>query len=290
MEIMDPKRKQEGLTMQADYHVHCEFSDDSVYPMEDVVTDAIGLGLEELCFTDHVDYGIKVDWDSGQEIVWRNGEPMANVDYPRYFAKIADMQEKYGDRIRIRRGLELGVQSHTIPQFEALTKKYPLDFAILSIHQVGDEEFWNGEFLQGRTRREFNEAYYRKMLRVVQSFKNYSVLGHMDLIARYAPEGGDPFDEVKDLIEEILKVVIADGKGIEVNTSSVRYGLSDWQPSTKILELYRDLGGRIITIGSDSHKPAHLAAHISAAKEMLKGLGFQEFCMFDKGDPVFHPL
>ena len=87
-----------------------------------------------------------------------------------------------------------------------------------------------------------------------------------------------------------MKVVIADGKGIEVNTSSVRYGLSDWQPSTKILELYRDLGGRIITIGSDSHKPAHLAAHISAAKEMLKGLGFQEFCMFDKGDPVFHPL
>ncbi len=95
--------------MLTDYHVHCEFSDDSVYPMEDVVRDAIGLGLEEICFTDHVDYGIKVDWDSGEEIRWRNGEPFANVDYPRYFAKIADLQEKYGDRIRIRRGLELGV-------------------------------------------------------------------------------------------------------------------------------------------------------------------------------------
>lgn len=94
--------------MLTDYHVHCEFSDDSVYPMEDVVRDAIGLGLEEICFTDHVDYGIKVDWDSGEEIRWRNGEPFANVDYPRYFAKIADLQEKYGDRIRIHRGLELG--------------------------------------------------------------------------------------------------------------------------------------------------------------------------------------
>lgn len=52
--------------MLTDYHVHCEFSDDSVYPMEDVVRDAIGLGLEEICFTDHVDYGIKVDWDSGE--------------------------------------------------------------------------------------------------------------------------------------------------------------------------------------------------------------------------------
>lgn len=139
--------------MLTDYHVHCEFSDDSVYPMEDVVRDAIGLGLEEICFTDHVDYGIKVDWDSGEEIRWRNGEPFANVDYPRYFAKIADLQEKYGDRIGIRRGLELGVQSHTIDAYNRLTEKYPLDFAILSIHQVHDQEFWNGEFQEGARRR-----------------------------------------------------------------------------------------------------------------------------------------
>lgn len=212
------------------------------------------------------------------------------MDYPRYFARIGELQKKYGDRIQIRKGLELGVQSHTIPEFEALTKKYQLDFAILSIHQVGNEEFWNGEFLQGRTRKEFNEAYYREMLAVVQAFKDYSVLGHMDLIARYDPEGAYPFEEVKDIIAEILKTVIADGRGIEVNTSSVRYGLSDWQPSTRILELYRDLGGRIVTIGSDSHKPAHLGAHISAAREMLKGLGFREFCTFEEGRPVFHPL
>ena len=70
--------------MFADYHVHTEFSDDSVYPMEDVVRDAIDMGMEEICFTDHVDYGIKVDWDCGEEIVYRCGEPMANVDYPRY--------------------------------------------------------------------------------------------------------------------------------------------------------------------------------------------------------------
>ncbi len=48
--------------MRADYHVHTAFSDDSDYPMEQVVRDAIALGLEELCFTDHVDYGIKTDW------------------------------------------------------------------------------------------------------------------------------------------------------------------------------------------------------------------------------------
>lgn len=276
--------------MLTDYHVHCEFSDDSVYPMEDVVRDAIGLGLEEICFTDHVDYGIKVDWDSGEEIQWRNGEPFANVDYPRYFAGIAALQEKYGDRIRIRRGLELGVQSHTIDAYNRLTAKYPLDFAILSIHQVYDQEFWNGEFQEGRTQREYNEEYYREMLRVVQSFKHYSVLRHMDLIVRYDKAGVYPFEKVKDLITEILKVVIADGKGIELNTSSVRYGLSDTQPSRDILRLYRELGGRIITLGSDSHRPDHLGAHIASSMELLKELGYEAFCTFENGRPVFHPL
>ncbi|MBQ1911691.1 MAG: PHP domain-containing protein, partial [Erysipelotrichaceae bacterium] len=49
--------------MLADYHVHTHFSDDSVYPMEEVVKDAIAMGLDEICFTDHVDYGVKLDVD-----------------------------------------------------------------------------------------------------------------------------------------------------------------------------------------------------------------------------------
>ena len=111
--------------MLTDYHVHTQYSDDSVYPMEDVVRDAIPLGLDEICFTDHVDYGIKVDWDSGQEIRYRNGEPFANVDYPRYVAQIAELQAKYKDAITIKLGLEFGVQTHTIPQFDALFRRYP---------------------------------------------------------------------------------------------------------------------------------------------------------------------
>lgn len=276
--------------MLADYHVHCEFSDNSVYPMEDVVRDAIDLGLEEICFTDHVDYGIKVDWDSGEEIRWRNGEPFANVDYPRYFAKIEELQSKYEGQIRIRKGLELGVQTHTIPEYNRLTEKNPLDFAILSIHQVHDKEFWNGEFQQGKTQQEYNDEYYQELLQVVKNFKNYSVLGHMDLIVRYDKAGVYPFEKEKDTIAEILKTVIADGKGIEVNTSSVRYGLKDSQPGRKILKLYRELGGRIITIGSDSHRKDHLGAYIQPARDMLRELGYTEFCTFENGKPVFHPL
>ena len=82
----------------------------------------------------------------------------------------------------------------------------------------------------------------------------------------------------------------ADGKGIELNTSSFRYGLDDLQPSTDVLCLYHDLGGRILTIGSDSHKPEHLGAHIAECRDRLRTIGFTEFCTFKKMEPTFLTL
>ena len=84
--------------------------------------------------------------------------------------------------------------------------------------------------------------------------------------------------------------MIADEKGIEVNTSSHRYGLKDLTPSRDILKLYKELGGKIITIGSDSHKPGHLGAFVDETKEELKALGFEQICTFDKMKPVYHNL
>ncbi|MBD5449802.1 MAG: histidinol-phosphatase HisJ family protein [Lachnospiraceae bacterium] len=291
--------------MFADYHVHTEFSDDSVYPMEQVIRDAIAMGMDEICFTDHVDYGIKEDWDCGHNafsgsgsesckrtcsISYRGDIPLANVDYPVYAAKIKEFQQTYGAQIAIKFGLEFGVQMHTIPQYEALFRRYPFDFIILSIHQVEDLEFWTQDFQHGKSQQEYNERYYEEMLNVVKAYHDYSVLGHMDLITRYDENGVYPFEKVEPVISEILKTVIADGKGIEFNTSYHRYGLKDTTPSVDILKLYRRLGGEIITIGSDSHEPEHLGAYVGEAKRLLHSLGFRFICTFDRMEPVFHRL
>lgn len=283
--------------MLADYHVHTEFSNDSVYPMEKVIEDAITLGIKDICFTDHVDYGPYRDWDDPRGIKYRSGdegEPeqvaLTNVDYGKYFLTIEKLREKYKDKIAVKTGLEFGVQTHTIPQYEKLFNSYPFDFIILSIHQVGDQEFWTNEYQSGRTQKEYNEGYYKELLSVVQNYHNYSVLGHMDLIVRYDSYGVYPFEKLKPLLTEILKTVIADGKGIEVNTSNHRYGLSDMTPSRDILKLYKELGGTIITIGSDSHKKEHLGAYIDWAKEELRKLGYTQFCTFEKMEPIFHEL
>lgn len=284
-------------TMKADYHVHTEFSDDSEYQMEQVVRDSIAMRLDEICFTDHVDYGVKNDWDDGEKIRYREGipdepenMPILNVNYPLYYKTYQKMKTQYGDKITLRLGMEFGMQAHTIEKYEKLFARYPFDFIILSVHEVEDKEFWTQEFQRGRTQKEYNERYYEEILYLVQNYHNYSVLGHMDLIIRYDKSGTYPFEKLKPILTEILKTVIAEGKGIEVNTSSHRYGLSDLTPSRDILKLYRELGGTIITIGSDSHKPEHLGTFIDETKQELKTLGFKEFCTFDKMKPIYHQL
>lgn len=278
--------------MLADFHVHSEFSDDSTYPVIDVCRDAIKRNLEEICFTDHVDYGVKPDSDHPELAHLIDGIPSINVDYDRYFPTVEAARERFADDLTVRCGLELGVQMHTIDRYERLLDRWGnhLDFAILSIHQVGDKEFWDGSFQQGRTQDEYNEAYYQELLAVVERFHGYSILGHLDLIKRYDPAGIYPFEKTRDITAAILERIIADGKGIEVNTSSFRYGLPDLQPCTEILELYRDLGGTIVTIGSDSHEPDHLGSYIAYVQRRLAALGFKAFCTFEGKEPHFHEL
>ena len=282
--------------MFADYHVHTEFSDDSVFPLNDVCALAIERGIDEICITDHVDYGVRPDWDEYRRdpscAKMFEGKPSINVDYERYFPAIAEARERFAPELTVKTGMEFGVQSHTIDRFRVLFDRHAAewDFIILSIHQVGDKEFWDGAFQEGKTQEEYNMQHYEEMLRVVQGFDNWSVIGHVDHIKRYDPLGPWPDANIRDIVAAIFEEAIRRGKGIELNTSSVRYGLSDLTPSTEILRLYRDLGGRILTLGSDSHKPEHLGAHIPVMRERLRALGFDEFCTFDHMEPVFHKL
>lgn len=278
--------------MKADYHLHTFFSNDSNYCMETCIKDAIDLNLDEICFTEHVDYGVKFNRNDPSIDLNTINPKLLNVDYQKYIETINNLKKQYQDKINIKIGMEFGVQSITINQYNELFNKLPLDFVILSIHQVNNEEFHTNEFQQGRSEQEFYQAYYEELYKVVQNYHNYCVLGHMDLIKRYDFKDNYPsFENHKEIITKILKYIIEDGKGIEINTSSFRYGLDDLTPSIDILKLYKELGGKIITIGSDAHNANHFKNnHFKEVKAALRKLGFKEFCTFDKMQPTFHKL
>lgn len=263
------------LPYLADYHIHTYYSDDSECLMEDMVKRAIQLNLDEIAFTDHVDYGVKTD---------------LNCDYGRYFEEIEVLKKKYAGQLIIKAGIEFGVQVGTIQEFIHDFEKYDFDFIILSNHQIGNKEFWNYEYQEGKTQEEYQKSYYQAIYDVIKEYKGYSVLGHLDMIKRYDKYGDYPDEKIVEYVEPILKQVIADGKGIELNTSSFKYGLKDLMPSRKILKLYHELGGKILTIGSDTHETEHLADQIMEVRKELKTMGFEEFCTFERMEPTFHNL
>lgn len=261
--------------MLADYHMHTSFSDDSTYPMEELVKQAISVGLQEICFSEHIDYGVK---------------SYSEHFYKDYHKEYLRCKSKYQDQITMKFGIEFGMQVHTVQQYQSDFDKNDFDFVILSCHQVNDLEFWTQDFQKGKTQKEYNLAYYHEILKVMQIYKDYSVLGHLDAIKRDDQQGIYPFEDTKQVLTDILSLAIQDGKGIEINTSNERYGLTDFTPSKDILLLYKELGGNIITFGSDTHKAEHVGYHIEEMKKELKNMGFQKFCTFDKMKPIFHDL
>ena len=258
-----------------DYHMHSNFSNDSKADMEDMIKRSIDLGLKEICFTDHVDYDLDSDDSFG-------------IDYNKYFDKIQSLQNKYKDNISIKKGIEIGLQKQIIDKCNNDINKYPFDFVICSQHAINRSESYFGNFSLDKTQHEAYEYYYKELYDIIKVYKNYSVLGHLDLVKRYGNYGkvldDKPFD---DIIEAILKQAIYDGKGIEVNTSCYRYNLPDLTPSRHILNMYKDLGGEIITTGSDSHNPAQIAYNFDYIYSYLQSIGFKYVCSFDKMNPQF---
>ena len=277
--------------MYCDYHIHSDHSFDCYLPMEDTVKEAIKTGLEEICFTDHVDYGRKIDRKGNESAEWLiEHKRELNVDYEKYFTEIETLQKKYAGQIVIRKGLELGVQVPYIPLYEEIVKRYPMDFILLSIHCIDNVPIYKRSSFEGTDHVEMHRKYYETMLECVRRFKDYSVLAHLDNINRYDPRKAVPFDAVRDLVGKILDEAIRDGKGIEVNSARERYGLTDLTPQREILKMYRDKGGKILSIGSDTHKLEHLALEIDYTKEELKKLGFDSICTWNKGQYTYHPL
>ncbi|RDY29602.1 histidinol-phosphatase HisJ family protein [Romboutsia weinsteinii] len=258
-----------------DYHMHSNFSADSKIEMEDMVLKSIDLGLNEICFTDHVDYGIDTDI-------------CFNIDYNKYFEKIDFLKNKYRNQINIKKGIEFGLQSHVIEDYSKDANTYPFDFIICSVHAINKVDLYNGGFFKGISQHQAYETYYNELYNIAKNYKHYSVLGHLDLIKRYGDYDKLLDDRLySDIIESILKQAIHDGKGIEVNTSCFRYNLPDLTPSRYILKMYKELGGEIITTGSDSHHPSQVAYQFDYIYDYLREIGFKYVTTFNNMNPEF---
>ena len=256
-----------------DYHLHSHFSADSEMTMDEICQAAIEKGLDEIAITDHHDIDYQ---DDTIEFL---------IDKDKYLKEITIMQRKYKDKLVIKKGIEMGLQSHILQQSkEYLSNNF--DFIIGSFHTVEKSDLYNGDFFEKYNQWEAYIQYLKAVLEVVEKYDHYSVVGHLDIIRRYGNFKNKPQllenNEAAEIIENILKTIIQKNKGLEVNTSGYRLDGKNPLPSFDILRLYYELGGKILTIGSDSHKAEDIAQKFDYTIQKLKEIGFEELTTFKK--------
>lgn len=261
-----------------DAHIHTRFSEDSTAPERVMADTAIKKELDGICFTDHMD----LDYPDGPDSFV--------FDVSEYMQAMKSLQQQYAGRLHILIGIELGLQPHLFATYHALFKKEPnFDFIIGSSHLVHRMDPYYPEYFHGRNEEDGYLEYFESILENIHAYSDFDVYGHLDYVVRYGPNKNRNYSYRKyaDIIDEILKALISRGKGLEINMSGYKYGLGHPNPTEDILRRYRELGGEILTLGSDAHAPEHIAYRFEKIPDLLSYLGFTHFTIFQKRKPQF---
>ena len=144
-------------------------------------------------------------------------------------------------------------------------------------------------FFQGRSEFQAYHRYFEVLLKNLETFSCFDTCGHIDYVVRYGPNQNRDYsyEKYQDILDAILKKLIEKQIGLECNTAGFKYGLGHPNPTEKILARYRELGGEILTLGSDAHAPEHIAYHFKKTAELLKECGFQYYTVFKERKPEF---
>lgn len=248
-----------------DFHIHSDYSMDSRYLIEEMVLAAIDKNMKSICFTDHIEFDVT---SNNIDIVFRTDD---------YFKKARQAKYKYMEEIEILSGVEIGMQPHLGNRYEDFLKDKPFDFIIMSLHTIDGKDIHSDKFTHNKKPLDALIKYYDYLYESMENFNDYDVIGHIDYIDRYFEDLSiiPDFEEYKPYVEKILKLIIKNGKGIEINTGGIKHGLDYYHPKIEILKLYKDLGGEIITFGSDAHSPEAIGYGYKKAEKLLCQLGYK---------------
>ena len=259
-----------------DFHMHSRVSFDGHDSGLDLALAAKAKGLKEICFTDHLDYDPlgkmgKLDFDTESY----------NAEY--------DHLEVPG--LTIRRGMEFGMDRKNVAQFKKDLQRRPYDFVLGSIHFVDDLDVYYEDFWRDKTIFQAERRCMEATLECVELHDDFDVLAHLTYISKtHCHPAPRPvrYEDHRELIDEILKVLARKGKGLEINTSGVdRCG--DYLPPIGMVRRFKELGREIVTIGSDAHRAERVGQYSFETCEILKDI-FGHVCTFQNRQPVFHKL
>ena len=245
-----------------------------------MILEGIHDGFDTLCFTEQMDFDFPP------------GEYTFLVDTASYHDQFTILKEKYRGQIELLFGIELGLQPHLKDTLTAYLKSWAFDFVIGSSHVVNRQDPYYPSFYEGRTEHAAYMEYFESILSNIAAFDQMDSYGHLDYIVRYGPDKNQNYSyrQYREVLDEILKTLISRNIGLEINSSGFKYGLGHPHPTEEILRRYHELGGELLTIGSDAHKPEHLGYDFHRIPALLQACGFQYYTIFRERKPCFCSL
>ncbi|MBQ9383931.1 MAG: histidinol-phosphatase HisJ family protein [Ruminiclostridium sp.] len=261
-----------------DLHTHCTLSFDGKSSAEDMVDRAIKLGIKYYALTDHIDLGDFPDPDFDLEATVNGAKE-----------QLPALQQKYAGDFTLLYGVELGQAVQDKELTEKLLSENDYDFVIGSTHNIrGHEDFYFLDYKEADVP-ELLRLYFEELLETAE-WGRFDVMGHITYPLRYITgDCGIEADLTRfgGIIDRILQALIKNGKGIEINTSGLRQKYGRMFPDADIVKRYRELGGKILTIGSDAHCTDDLGKGIAEGIAAAREAGFTEIAVFRKRKPLF---
>lgn len=256
-----------------DYHTHSHYSSDGKNSVSEMCIKAIASGMKEIAVTDHF-------------------EPtLGNEKYPyysavNYFFEVLKSSTIFAKELKVKAAVELG-QPHLYPEYSLkLIENYHYDYVLASAHKMKDNKDFGDIAYNAQNITSYCIKYLDELNALVD-WNKFDCIGHLDLIKRYASKCNTKavLMNYKERLEDILKKIIQNGKGIEVNTSGLRQYAKECLPGLDIISFYRQLGGEIITVGSDAHTAEDVGKGIREAIELINQAGFDYMTVYSKREP-----
>lgn len=261
-----------------DLHMHTSSSFDGNYSALRMTESAIANSVSTIAFTDHFD----VDFYERHNL---------GVRQQTSYEDIMSVVESQSDKIRILRGIEMGQPTYDVELTEKSLARYEYDFVIGSIHNLREMPDFGDLDYKSMTEERIYELlgqYFDEML-LLAKWNGFDTLAHLTYPMRYIVQAGRNEIELSrfdGIVDEIFLTLIANGKALEINTSGLRQPIGKTMPTEDYVRRYRELGGELLTLGSDAHFTEHVGAGIDEGYAIAERCGFEYVTYFENRKPI----
>ena len=261
-----------------DCHIHSKFSTDSDMDVFEACEAALQLGFGGIAFSDHLD----IDFPGTYEL----------TNFKKYLSEISTIKAIYKGKLKVLKAIEVGIQPHVIDESLEIVKSGSFDYVLASVHIIDRIDPYERIYYKDRSKQDAYERYLKEIYFMITHYNDFDMVGHFEYIIRYSNyvDRSIRYADHSDVFDSILKELIKQGRGFELNTSTYRDPADPAEYDVEVLKRYRELGGDLVCLGSDAHRAHHIGLRFGYFAQIIRDAGFKYTVHYEDRKPVYDKL